>query len=53
MVSPRPPMSLLTRVRVPGGHGALLPHIPGVTRDGHLVNLGLKQEMRYSDMILL
>ena len=47
MVSPRPLMSLLTRPRVPGGHGALLPHIRWVAGDGHLVNLGLKQEMRF------
>ena len=45
MVSPRPLLSLLARVRVSGGHRALLPHIPGVAGDGHLVNLDLNQEM--------
>ena len=45
MVSPRPLLSLLARVRVSAGHRALLPHIPGVAGDGHLVNLDLNQEM--------
>ena len=42
MVSP-----LLLQVRVSAGHGALLPHIPGVTGDGQLVNLGLKRENNF------